>query len=339
MSYFDTRDHELEVNAKTSTAPFPINALVELSNGCNHKCLFCYNTLMERKVGKLDKDLFKQFVADAVKHGLLELGLYTTGEPFILSNLSEYIAIAKEEGVNRIYLTTNGSLASVDNVERCIQSGLSSLKFSINAIDKDTYKLIHGRDDWDVVVENLIDIYNLVTSKYPHVRLFGSCIMTNLTGDISDEFASRFGQYFDDMYINYAGQQGGRNAKYVERFSEYVIHASLSDTKPCEMLWNRLHLTCEGYLTCCCVDYEHDLIYADFKRDSLLDAWNNDLMQSIRRRHIEKELVGTICYNCLTGEKTKYSPISNISDQSIKSSTPSSKLDTYLNRIKNIENN
>ena len=34
--------------------------------------------------------------------------------------------------------------------------------------------------------------------------------------------------------------------------------------KPCEMLWNRLHLTADGYLTACCVDYENDLVYKKF---------------------------------------------------------------------------
>ena len=33
--------------------------------------------------------------------------------------------------------------------------------------------------------------------------------------------------------------------------------------KPCEMLWNKLHLTKEGFLTACCVDYENDLLQMD----------------------------------------------------------------------------
>ena len=34
--------------------------------------------------------------------------------------------------------------------------------------------------------------------------------------------------------------------------------------KPCGMLWDRLHLTSEGNLTSCFVDYESDLVYKKF---------------------------------------------------------------------------
>ena len=334
-SYFSDREKALATKNKKAVAPFPINALVEISNGCNHKCLFCYNTLMERRAGKLSKEAYQSFIAKAVSVGLKEVGLYTTGEPFINNDLDWYIHTAKSHGVNRVYITSNGALATREEVERCLKAGLDSIKFSVNAADAASYKLVHGEDDWQLVLDNIADIYSLKTSKYPDLQLLGSCIMTTVTGDIKDKHSSIFSKYFDDTLYIYAGNQGGRNAHHVQKFSPGVTLTSLEDIKPCEMLWNRWHLTCEGYLTSCCVDYEHDLVYADLAHQDPLEAWNNSIIQDLRERHLTKQLQGTICHNCLTGSQASYKPISEISTHRT-TGIRSTKLNDYLERIENL---
>ena len=343
MGYFEERweKQSLEINNYPIKAPFPKNALIEISNGCNHKCLFCYNTLMQRRVGKISKDIFIKFLKNAVNLQLEEIGLYTTGEPFINRDLHEFIKIAKDIGIKRIYVTSNGALANVEYVEECIKAGLSSIKFSINAADKISYKIIHGKDDWDKVLLNIKDIHNLKLSKYPHFKLLGSCIMTTVTGDIREKYHSIFGKYLEDVFISFAGSQGGRNGEHVERFSPGIsLQRNNIDSKlePCDMLWNRFHLTCEGYLTLCCVDYEHDLIYANFNEENLEEAWNNEIIKEMRVKHVENKMEGTICYNCLSGCKTKYEPISNISNlNNPQKNLENKKLDSYLKRIETVE--
>ena len=165
--------------------------------------------------------------------------------------------------------------------------------------------------------------------------------MTTVTGDIREKHHYIFGKYFEDTFIDFAGSQGGRNGEYVERFSPGIaIQKSKQDSKlePCDMLWNRFHLTCEGYLTLCCVDYEHDLIYADFNNENLEDAWNNEIIRKMRVRHVENEMEGTICYDCLSGCKTKYEPISDIGDlKNTQKNIENKKLSSYLNRVEKVE--
>ena len=36
-----------------------------------------------------------------------------------------------------------------------------------------------------------------------------------------------------------------------------------------------------------------------FKKESLAEAWNNEYAQMLRKRHLEHNLEGTLCYNCL----------------------------------------
>ena len=113
----------VEVDTTRTVVPFPTRALVELSNWCNHACVFCTNPRMERRKGFLDMAVYEKFVAQGVKHGLEEIGLYTTGEPFFSKNLDEYVARARALGVAYIFVTTNGALATPERARRVIDAG------------------------------------------------------------------------------------------------------------------------------------------------------------------------------------------------------------------------
>ena len=80
-------------------------------------------------------------------------------------NLQDYIFEAKKLGIKRVYITTNGALANIDKVIKCIEAGLDSIKFSINAGTKESYKLIHGQDDFEKVFNNLNAIFDYKKKK------------------------------------------------------------------------------------------------------------------------------------------------------------------------------
>ena len=52
-NYFKNREKELFVKEKQSIASLPRNALVEVTNACNHACVFCFNPRMKRKIKTL----------------------------------------------------------------------------------------------------------------------------------------------------------------------------------------------------------------------------------------------------------------------------------------------
>ena len=79
---------------------------------------------------------------------------------------------------------------------------------------------------------------------------------------------------------------------------------------PCSMLFNRLHVTWEGYLNACCVDFNNYLAVADLNKVSLLDAWNSDRMLTLRRMHLNDKIPDNImCYNCVHNENHTIAPI------------------------------
>ena len=73
----------------------PKNILIELTNACNHKCNFCFNPKSLRKPAVIDINLMSKILEEAFDMGIKEVGFYGTGEPLLVQNITERIAIAK----------------------------------------------------------------------------------------------------------------------------------------------------------------------------------------------------------------------------------------------------
>jgi len=296
--------------------PFPETVMIELTNGCNHACVFCTNPRMSRAVSHLPIELFTSFITEAVSLGVKEAGFYTTGEPFMTPNLDEFVKIATDAGVAYTYITTNGSLATPDKLERLIRAGIKSIKFSINAGLRESYKLVHGSDDFERVLENVRWRADYRKANGTNLRLLGSCVLTRLTENEKELHRATFGPYLDDILYVCAGPQASQSlleAQLVTPSYNKIKFPAEGTRAPCFMLWSRVHLTAEGYLSLCCVDYNNNLVYARVDDGKpLMEHWHNAIVTEMRKRHLSQELKGTLCHNCFYGGTDPYVPISDL---------------------------
>lgn len=270
--------------------PFPRNMLVELSNICNNDCVFCAHHNMKRTQGNCDKNMISDIIRQAYEAGTREVGFYLSGEPFLNTDLKFYITLCKTLGFEYIYITTNGVGAAAEKVEELCKAGLSSIKFSINAATKETYKKIHRRDHFDIVMENFFAIVNKKKEGTIPIPIFASYVIVPDNESEVELFKEKIGVYCDDIAIVYAMNAAG---SMPELKSGVEI--------PCIQLFNRLHITKEGYLNACCSDMNNMLAVADLKEMSLKDAWNCEEMVELRRQHLKKVIGNNICYNCIYG--------------------------------------
>ena len=318
-NYFESRFENIEESTEYSINPaFPTNALIELTNGCNHKCVFCKNANQGRTTTYLKKETFEKFIKEASELGLREVGLYATGEPFMTKNLDEYISIAKKYNVSRVYVSTNGALADLETVVKCLEAGLNSIKFSINASNRSDYIKIHGHDDFDKVLKNVSEIYHWKKVNNPSLQMLGSCVVLPSKSHIIEEHKALFSEYFEDIVYSLCHSQGGQKfdipleKEMLNKIFYEQDEVNDSDISPCGMVFNRYHLTAEGYLTACCVDYNLNLAYSDLNVEDLKSGWLNSYITKLRQAHLEKNLENTICNQCLKNKKLPYSPIRSL---------------------------
>jgi wyosine [tRNA(Phe)-imidazoG37] synthetase (radical SAM superfamily) len=277
--------------------PFPkTNFLMEVSNACNHECIFCAHQKMQRKVGKIDQGLAFDILQQAYDLGTREVGFYATGEPFIVPELPEYIKKAKEIGYTYVYLTSNGALATPEKIRAVIDSGLDSIKFSINAPERELYKFIHGRDDFDTVMEHLKYLNDYRKENGKNYKIYVTGILTRYTENLKDRYYEVFDELADQVVFKYVYNQGG----YMPEIETYLrCNCDTAPRRKCNLPFDAISVTHEGYLSIENADYENMLVVADLNKVSLKDGWYGDKMKEMRRKFMDDELEGTLCDGCV----------------------------------------
>ena len=287
--------------------PFPYtNFLIETSNACNHACIFCAHQKMKRPVRFINSVFVDRILHEAYNLGTREVGFYATGEPFLVKDLPDYIRRAKEIGYEYVYLTSNGSLATPERIRAVIDAGLDSIKFSINAPERELYAFIHGRDDFDTVMEHLryLNAYRKESGRSYKIYVTG--ILTRFTEQLKGKYDEVFHGLADQVVFKYVYNQGG----YMPEIETLLKCKEDHETRRrCNLPFDAISVTCEGYLSLENADFEDWLVVADLNKVSLKEGWYGEKMKDIRRRFIEDDLGGTLCDGCVHHKRLLARPL------------------------------
>jgi radical SAM protein with 4Fe4S-binding SPASM domain len=275
--------------------PIPDKMLIEVTNMCNHSCIFCPNSKIDRKRTVIDETLLFNVLSQAYELGLREVGLHTTGEPFTCDNYASMIKMAKHIGYTYVYTTTNGALATPERQIEVFEAGLNSIKFSINAGSKETYLEIHGKDDFNKVFSHLKFCSEYRKKSGKKYKIYVSCVVTNLIQNEIEYIKSECLKYADDIVFIKLRSYGGLMPENTD------LDKCLTTFDQCALPFNTIHITCEGYLSPCSVDLHYKLILGDLNHESLKDAWSGDRITELRRKLIDNDLDGIQCRECLRG--------------------------------------
>lgn len=175
---------------------------------CNHACDFCSNPDKRTKKAKTSYSNFVKAMDNVLQYvETNELGLSAKGEVLLNNDLESIINHCKNTyNIPYIYISSNGALMNETRAVSLIESGLDSIKFSINAIDSANYKKVHNRDDFDRVIQNFSTLLKLKKEKYPHLKLLISSVLTPCnTQNPQEAFGKIFGEnaYLIDKILPY----------------------------------------------------------------------------------------------------------------------------------------
>ena len=254
---------------------------------------------MSRKITECDKELAFNLMEQAYNLGSREIGFYMVGEPFLKKDLAEFVAHSKKIGYTYTYITTNGALATLNRMKEVINAGLDSIKFSINAATRESYMKVHGKDDFETVKNNVNNLHDYLKQNHIELAVFISFIRTTITTNEVSILHNEFSHLVDNIYVFDAASQGTPMFELVKgKIVSPEIYLKTS-SNICDMVFNRIHITSEGYLDACCVDFDNVLNAVDLHKTSLADAWNSEVMQDLRQRFLTNNLEGMACYNCI----------------------------------------
>lgn len=280
--------------------PFPRQMMVEVANICNHRCSFCAYTKMTRPSQLINADLFQSIAKQGYELGAREIGLHGGSEPLACKKLEDHVSYCHGLGYDYIYFSTNGSLADEARFKRLIDAGTDSIKISINGGDRETYKRVHGRDDFDKVARNVEFISGYRKSIDRPLYLSISFVEIPENKDSIPALKTRFAHLVDEIFHVVASNQSGQ-------MLNLPVAPYLPET--CQIPFNQVNITREGFLRACCNDYQNMLAIEDLSKVSLAEAWAGARFRHLRRRHLDGDLKGTLCHNCLKGCSEPIVPI------------------------------
>ena len=297
---------------RAAELPAPRSVKIELSPRCNYRCGFCALRTREKQPRKdMDFGLFTRAVTEMRAAGVEEIGLFFLGESCMAPDLLvDAIAFAKlSAGVPYVFLTTNGSLMTPDLAERCMQVGLDSLKFSINADTPQQFKEVMAVKPslYEDALNNLKAAREIRDKGRHSTRIYASSIRYD--GEQHERMMSllreRVLPYVDEHYwlplYSMGAFAADREAElgYRPTAGNQGRLGALRDPLPCWSAFTEGHLRADGGLSACCFDAGGQWLMGDLTQESFMDAWNSERFQALREAHLRKDVTGTPCEQCV----------------------------------------
>lgn len=262
---------------------------------CNHKCTFCSNSDSRTIKDQTTLDDFKKVMKNVTKYVEMdEIGLSAKGEVLVNKDFSKIIEACKKDfNIPYVYISSNGALMDENMALKVLEAGLDSIKFSINAIDAQTYKDVHLVDDFDKVIKNFKNLIELKKTKYPKLKLFISSVIDMGKDDLEKHFQEIFGTDYKliDGISVYA-------LDYTPKLQE--IKKETKVFRKCSIPFNELYINSNGTLGLCCKDYFDEINFGSLLENDFLDVYNSDEFKKVREMHKSSNFTDNhLCKNCL----------------------------------------
>jgi MoaA/NifB/PqqE/SkfB family radical SAM enzyme len=147
--YFERAGSELG----ESVGNDPVCLYLETTNRCNLLCTTCPRTFEDLEPpADMSWELFTRIVDQVPR--IDRVVLHGIGEPMLVENLPRMIRYLKARGTYVLF-NTNGTLLTARKGRELIETGLDELRVSLDAAERETFRVVRGRDYFDRIVRNL----------------------------------------------------------------------------------------------------------------------------------------------------------------------------------------
>ena len=294
--------------------PAPKSVKIELSGRCNFRCQFCALRMRDKQpkaTDDMDIELFKRITTEMREAGVEEIGVFFLGESFMNPTLlQDAIGWCKYQlEFPYVFLTSNASLATTENLEPCMSRGLDSLKWSMNAATPEQFELVMGVKAklFDEALKNVKEAWKLRENRRFATRLYSSSIRFDGEQQVKMEalLEKHVLPYVDEHYWLPLYSMGSFATQREEELGYKPIAGNqgrlgaLRDPLPCWSAFTEGHVRADGGLSACCFDAGGQWLMGDLNVTQFMEAWNSSKFMDLRKAHLAKDVTGTICENCV----------------------------------------
>ena len=148
--------------------------VMEVFGGCNYTCQMCPQSNPGRGKNFTRKMPLKEFerILDMIipKYGKPIINLEGSGEPTMAKDLYEYVKAVKSRGL-KCYMYCNGARLQGDFMKKVIDADIDFIRFSIIGYDKSKYKKWMNIDNFELIINNIIEAKKYVETTKSNCEL------------------------------------------------------------------------------------------------------------------------------------------------------------------------
>lgn len=273
----------VEWRAVRAALPFPRRINVELTNHCNQRCVLCPRQEFTRPLGFMEGEVFERVVAECA-HQDTTLWLHFLGEPLLHPGTAALVSRAKRAGVARVGLSTNGVSLAGARAEALLDAGLDRLECSMDAIDREGYRAMRGRDHFERVMRNVRGFLRAKRARGLETPVVSIQFMR--TPDVEARLVEIVAAWRPDL--------GPRDFVMTIRpasFGGAVTATPLAlrdpdERPPCSWLFESLMVLQDGTVTMCGADWDAKAPLGNLRDTSLGAIWTGAEARRRRDAHL-----------------------------------------------------
>jgi len=251
----------------------------------------------------------KDLSLDEFKHILIQfpgarhVSLQGLGEPLLNPDLFGIIEHTRRSK-KTASLTTNGSLLTEETSKRLLESGLTRMSISIDAVTKETYEKIRPGADFDLLLKNIERLVRLNEQKKDPITILCRTVIINENLEEIPKFPDFLqalgikNVFFTEVATipvepitpkppHDTVKRILDELKETTKNAEFSV-ITLSDFSfkkvPCSWLWGAAYITAEGYFTPCCLQ-PFPLLFplGNVFKDDFRKIWNSSIYKQARK--------------------------------------------------------
>jgi radical SAM protein with 4Fe4S-binding SPASM domain len=265
---------------------FPRTVRVETTNHCQAACSFCPRDSIGRPKTFMKQEMFEHIVDECVVGGCRLMHLHGFGEPLLDKQLPERIKFAKEAGIPRVKIFTNGDLLKGALAERLLESGVDEIKISIDGADSGEFNRLRIGLDYSKVLDNVKAFRKLRDSSGLEKPLIVAATCQTSNREQTEKMLAGVVDHIDFASIhNWGGALGMLTNQRIR--------------KPCDRLWRTLTVLVNGDVSLCCLDYSGKEVLGNVEIMTMQEIWNNQRYKELRAMHRNSQQDQIpLCSNC-----------------------------------------
>ena len=308
--FLDYRAAWGQASARGHPGSSPLSLDLAVNSGCGLSCLMCPLPAnpSDRHYAPMEESLYLALMDQARELRLPALTLGLASEPLLNPETPRYIALADRAGIMDIRLGTNGQALTKPLTLAILESGLTRLEISLDAVKPETYRLIRRGGEL-AAIERAVDFFLTERARrglsFPLLRL-SFLILEENEGQL-EPFLTRWTRAADLISIQnpiwFPGTKLPKPAKSSGSNSAASAALAKSDghngSGPafCTQPWQRLAIFRDGQSWPCCSWYGRELLGQNARQTPVTDIWLSKGLTSLRQAHRQGHLPPA-CQNC-----------------------------------------